>query len=170
MQFKNLVLAVSFMGFVCLAQHKGHAEEVRLYVKEGEMAALSDEIVKKLAKQKFQGIVAVTRGGLAPAGYLAQRLKIRKIEALGLSSYDDGSTQQKVLTVEKPLQLDNQGEGWLIVDDIADTGKTFEYIRTLFPKAHRVAYFVKAKGKEFTDSYAQEVHEDTWVVFPWEVD
>ncbi|WP_085783549.1 xanthine phosphoribosyltransferase [Candidatus Nucleicultrix amoebiphila] len=183
MQLKNLLITLSLLSMLNVSSNYLHAscqvletneeslpQSKKLYIKGKQLAALSDVLKEKLAQQSFKGIVAVTRGGLVPAGYLAHRLGIRTIETLGLSSYDDQSKQQKVLKVEKPLDLQDGGEGWLIVDDISDTGKTFEYIQNLFPKAHRLAYIVKPQGEKFVNVYAMDVAQDTWVVFPWEID
>ena len=36
----------------------------------------------------WQGVVAITRGGLVPAAIVARELEIRVIETVGVSSYD----------------------------------------------------------------------------------
>lgn len=32
--------------------------------------------------------------------------------------------------------VDHDGEGWLLVDDLVDTGKTARAVRKMLPKAH----------------------------------
>jgi len=70
----------------------------------------------------FKGIIAVTRGGLVPAAVVARELEIRLIETACISSYD-GKEQGK-LDVIKAAPEAGDGEGWLIVDDLVDTGET----------------------------------------------
>ena len=69
----------------------------------------------------FEGIVAVTRGGLVPAAIVARELEIRLIETACISSYH-GSEQGR-LDVLKGAPSAGSGKGWLIVDDLVDTGR-----------------------------------------------
>ena len=73
-----------------------------------------------MALQPFAGIVAVTRGGLVPAAVVARELDIRLIDSLCIASYDD--RRQGELEILKAPQGD--GAGWLVVDDLVDTGGT----------------------------------------------
>jgi xanthine phosphoribosyltransferase len=117
--------------------------------------------------REWRGILLITRGGLDPASFLAQELKIHRIDTLCIKSYT-GTAIEKELTVIKAPELENDGEGWLIVDDLADTGRTFEVARKLYPKACFVALYVKPQGKATVDFYVHEVAQDIWIKFPWE--
>ena len=75
----------------------------------------------------WKGMIAVTRGGLVPAAIVARELEIRLIDTFCVASYE-GETQGKT-KVLKGVELENGGEGWLIVDDLVDTGATFRVIR-----------------------------------------
>ena len=75
----------------------------------------------------FKGIVAVTRGGLVPAAIVARELEIRLIETACISSYDH--KDQGHLNVLKNAPEAGDGEGWLIVDDLVDTGETAKALR-----------------------------------------
>lgn len=70
----------------------------------------------------FTGIVAVTRGGLVPAAIVARELEIRHIETACLASYH-AQDRGEVEIIKAP---DNAGDGtgWLIIDDLVDTGET----------------------------------------------
>ena len=76
-------------------------------------------------KGPWQGIVAVTRGGLVPAAIIARELDIRLIDTVCISSYDHQN--QREARVLKGFEGD--GEGWLIIDDLVDTGKTAAVLR-----------------------------------------
>ena len=74
----------------------------------------------------WKGMVAVTRGGLAPAAIVARALDIRLIETVCVIGYepDDYNPQQanEVTIIKAPARVDD-GEGWLVVDDLVDTGR-----------------------------------------------
>jgi xanthine phosphoribosyltransferase len=119
----------------------------------------------------WKGMVAVTRGGLAPAAIVARALDIRLIETVCVIGYqpDDYNPQQaNETTVIKPPADVGYGEGWLVVDDLADTGRTAEVLRQLMPKAHFAVIYAKPLGRPLVDTYVTEVSQDTWIYFPWE--
>ena len=117
-----------------------------------------------LDKGPFKGIVAVTRGGLVPAGILAREMDIHLIDTLCLSSYN--WKEQGKLKVLKHVEGD--GEGWLIVDDLVDTGGTAKVIREMLPKAYFATVYAKPKGRPLVDTCITEVSQDTWILFPWD--
>ena len=61
----------------------------------------------------WEGVVAITRGGLVPAAIVARELEIRVIETVGVASYD--YMDQGEPRVVKTPATDKGGEGWLIV-------------------------------------------------------
>lgn len=111
-------------------------------------------------------IVAVTRGGLVPATVLARLLDIKHIHTFCISSYD-GNDQQGRAALHKIHQ--DASENILVVDDLVDTGKTFQEIREFIPNAHYTAVYLKPAGRAQINSWAQEVPQDQWLVFPWEI-
>ena len=68
----------------------------------------------------------------------------------------------------------DKGEKILIIDDINDTGATFEYIKFNCVSNANVRYaaVINNKPSPFTvDYHGYEIDksvEDRWVVFPWE--
>jgi xanthine phosphoribosyltransferase len=119
----------------------------------------------------WKGMVAVTRGGLAPAAIVARALDVRLIETVCVIGYqpDDYNPQQaNQTTVIKPPAHVGDGEGWLVVDDLVDTGRTAEVLRKLMPKAHIATIYAKPLGRPLVDTYVTEVSQDTWIYFPWE--
>jgi len=114
----------------------------------------------------WQGIVAVTRGGLVPAAIVARELDIRLVDTVCIASYDDRKQGKPV--VLKPVKGD--GAGWLIVDDLVDTGRTARIVRDMLPKAHFATIYAKPAGRPLVDTYITEVSQDTWILFPWDLD
>lgn len=117
----------------------------------------------------WQGIIAITRGGLVPAAIISRELGIRKIDTISLVSYGEDEKQMDPRLI-KACQIEDGGAGWLVVDDLVDTGVTANVVRQMLPKAHITAIYAKPLGKTYVDSYMTEVSQDTWIVFPWEED
>ena len=109
-------------------------------------------------------IAAVTRGGMVPAAILAAELGVRRIETIAIASYDG----QRQGTPRILKACEDSGDGWLVVDDIVDTGKTAGIVRELFPEACFVTIYAKPDGAPFIDHCAAEIPQNMWVVFPWE--
>ncbi|NJB68852.1 xanthine phosphoribosyltransferase [Desulfobaculum xiamenense] len=114
----------------------------------------------------FEGIIAVTRGGLVPAAIIARELDIHHIDTICISSYD-WKEQGKVNIIKG---VEGTGKGWLIIDDLVDTGGTARIIRGLLPEAHFATIYAKPSGKPTVDTYITEVSQDTWVLFPWDAE
>ena len=114
----------------------------------------------------WQGIVAITRGGLVPASIIARELEIRLVDTICISSYD--FKQQGETKVLKTPETD--GEGWLLIDDLVDTGNTARIVRNLLPKAHFATVYAKPAGRPIVDTFITEVSQDTWILFPWDTE
>ncbi len=61
------------------------------------------------------------------------------------------------------------GIGVLIVDDLVDTGKTLEVVRSLYPRAHFATVYAKPAGRGQVDTFVTAVSQDTWIFFPWDM-
>jgi xanthine phosphoribosyltransferase len=117
-------------------------------------------------KGPFKGIVAIARGGLVPAAIVARELEIRLVESLSVASYDE--RQQGELTILNRLDA-GDGTGWLLVDDLVDTGRTATAVKALLPKAHLATIYAKPAGRPLVDTFITEVSQDTWISFPWDL-
>jgi len=114
----------------------------------------------------WKGIVAITRGGLVPAHIIARELDVRIIDTVCISSYDD--TSQRDAQILKKIEGD--GAGWLVVDDLVDTGATGRIVREMLPKAHFATVYAKPSGRKVVDTFVTEVSQDTWILFPWDTE
>ncbi len=114
----------------------------------------------------WKGIYAITRGGLVPAAIIARELEIRLIDTVCVSSYD--WQRQGGASLLKPVAGD--GEGWLLVDDLVDTGRTAKLVRDKLPKAHFATVYAKPEGRPLVDTFITEVSQDTWILFPWDAE
>ncbi len=116
----------------------------------------------------WKGIVAITRGGLIPAAIVARELDCRLIECTSIITYDEEVKGEPV--VAKAPVAAGDGEGWLVLDDLVDTGTTLKVVRKLLPKAHFATVYAKPAGKPLVDTFVTEVSQDTWILFPWDTE
>jgi len=116
----------------------------------------------------FKGLVAITRGGLVPAAIIARELNLRLIDTICCSTYDRMERGARVEMLKHTQAEQDAGAGWLIVDDLVDTGVTAKAVRALLPRAHFATVYAKPAGRPTVDSYITEVSQDTWILFPWD--
>ena len=126
----------------------------------------------------FKGIVAITRGGLVPAAIIARELDVRLIDTVCITSYSEEDRAGGTAGVHQAGELKllkgdggkiwGDGKGWLIIDDLVDTGRTAKYVRELMPKAHFATVYAKPAGRPLVDTFVTEVSQDTWIFFPWD--
>ena len=117
----------------------------------------------------WKAIVAITRGGMAPAMIIARELDVRVVDTISVKSYDNqDQTEATVLKAPDP-EICGDGEGILIIDDLVDSGKTLELVRSLYPKAHFATVYAKPKGRPMVHTFITEVSQDTWIFFPWDM-
>jgi xanthine phosphoribosyltransferase len=117
----------------------------------------------------WKAVVAITRGGMAPAMIVARELDIRTVDTISVKSYSHQDQGEAVVLKAPDHDVVGDGEGVLIIDDLVDTGKTLDVVRKLMPKAHFATVYAKPKGKPMVHSYITEVSQDTWIFFPWDM-
>jgi xanthine phosphoribosyltransferase len=114
----------------------------------------------------WTGVVAIARGGLVPAVIVARELNLRLIDTVCVVSYEH-QTQNEVQVLKAPP---GDGAGWVVVDDLVDTGATARVVRELLPRAHMATVYAKPAGRPLIDTYVTEVSQDTWIHFPWDTE
>lgn len=118
--------------------------------------------------QDWRGVLGVARGGMAPASIIVRELGIRNVELIQANSYHY-SEQKDGVEIQAAPHSEDGGKGWLIVDDLSDTGGTFRALREIYPKACFVCPYVKPSGKVHTDHFIRETGQDVWIHFPWDI-
>ncbi|MGR3541391.1 MAG: xanthine phosphoribosyltransferase [Hasllibacter sp.] len=117
----------------------------------------------------WKAIVAITRGGMAPAMIVARELDVRTVDTISVKSYAHQDQHQAEVLKKPDDEVMGDGTGVLIVDDLVDTGKTLELVRSLYPKAHFACVYAKPEGAKQTDDFITSVSQDTWIFFPWDM-
>jgi xanthine phosphoribosyltransferase len=130
--------------------------------------ALAKMVEERGWLEDCKGVIAVARGGLIPAGLFCNATGIKTVECICLSSYN--AKNQSDIEVVKGLEIADGGKGWIIVDDLVDTGNSFAFLKMALPNAHRVCLYAKPQGAPNTEIYVREIAQDCWLHFPWELD
>ena len=102
-----------------------------------------------------------------PAAVIARELEIHRIETICISSYawKDRKGEAQILK-----GFDGDGDGWLLIDDLVDTGRTAQIAKEMVPKAHFATIYAKPAGRPLVDTFITEVSQDTWILFPWDTE
>jgi len=124
-------------------------------------------------KGPWKGIIAITRGGLVPAALVARELDIRLVDTVCVTSYDAGeagaaaNVQGEVKVLKS---APGEGEGFLLIDDLVDTGRTARVVRELLPRAYFATLYAKPAGRPVIDVCIKEFKQDKWIHFPWDIE
>jgi xanthine phosphoribosyltransferase len=121
----------------------------------------------------WKGIIAITRGGLVPAALIARELEIRLIDTVCVVSYGaaaSGQAERAQGELRWLKGVEGDGDGWLLIDDLVDTGKTARAVRERLPKAHFATIYAKPLGRPIVDTFVREFRQEEWIYFPWDID
>lgn len=126
-------------------------------------------VSKKLNKLNIQIIVAISRGGLV-AGRLFSDFLNKPVSEIAIYSYQNLKQEKETKITETPSRS-FKNETLLIVDDVADSGKTFkiavEYFKTLgVKKIYTLAVYYKSKTQFMPDFVGRKI--DAWIIYPYE--
>ncbi len=120
---------------------------------------------------KFDILISINRGGAVLSRILSDLLGDIPILAFAMKSYT-GIDQRSELRLTQPLSDDLAGQSVLIVDEICDTGATFqkavEYVQTFHPQSIETACLYVKPHSTFHPRYTV-VSTPKWVVFPYDV-
>ncbi len=121
----------------------------------------------------WKGIVAITRGGLVPAALVARELEIRLIDTVCVVSYgasEEGYAEKRQGELRWVKRIEGDGDGWLLIDDLVDTGRTAKAVREMLPRAHFATLYAKPLGRSIVDTFVKEFKQEKWIYFPWDID
>ena len=143
----------------------------KLYFTNIQMRNALLQIEDKLVHDMFipDIILGVNRGGLIPGVYLSHRLN-RPHEVLDVRLRDH-TAESNFDNLHRAVTL---GKKILIMDDINDTGATFQHIadNCIYDSRIRYAAVINNRPSPFEVNYwGYEIDKsvnDQWVVFTWE--
>ena len=116
-------------------------------------------------------VIAIARGGLIPAGALAYATGIKASGTLNVEFYSDIEETLPDPVVLEPLLDTNAiiGKRLLVVDDVADSGRTLELVLELLGRhtdqVRSAVLYTKPRTIVQPDYSWQQT--DLWINFPW---
>jgi len=135
-------------------------------------------IVQSDIKEKYKDIdiiACIGTGGMVP-GVIISKILNKPIINLGVKSYAINNTQTyNAEWYQKFVFRKSKHHNVLVVDDINDSGYTLitvnSYLMSLFYTETHVKFLTVYMKPHtiFNCDYLQEVENDTWIKFPWEV-
>lgn len=141
----------------------------KMYISWQEFHNDAKGLAEKIkAENHFNKIVAISRGGLIPAGVVAYNMEINNCETVNMVTYDSSGMRLDDADIELSAKISEIDENTVFIDDLSDSGRTFQILRQLFPKAKFASVYAKPNGKKATDIYYKDVSDD-WIVFPWDL-
>ena len=148
------------------------AETKKTFFTTGQMRNALIQIEDQMVHSNWMPsiILGINRGGCIPGVYLSHRIK-KPHEVLDIRLRDHKS-KPNLAVLEKAFAFQNK---ILIIDDINDTGDTFNYIIENFGKQEDRIKFAalihNQPSKVKLDYQGYEINKDehpAWIVFPWE--
>ncbi len=170
---ENLLLSArEWIQFFNFEKQRRRYEALKFHDLKEHARKMAKEIIKKYGKP--DAIIYIERGGMVIGRLLSDFLTVKQVYSIKASYYTDDGVPMPSVNIGK-FEYELRGnEGYvLLVDDIADTGKTIEAVlsqlRDKIEKRIIVATVVyKPQSVIKPDVYAYTVPNDTWVVFDYE--
>lgn len=141
-----------------------------------QIHAMVAQLAGPLRERQFDAMLAVTRGGLVPAGLLAYYLDTRNILVAAVQFYTGIGTRAAAPTfLQFPPDPFLQHKTILIVDDIWDSGKTINAVQQRVVAAGGTPITAVLHYKPTASLFPQQPDHyveatDAWIVYPWEQD
>lgn len=126
----------------------------------------------KLQNLEVDRIVSICRGGDIVSRIFSDLLGTLPISHITLTSYYDMKKQNVPVITEEP-QKDLKNQKILIIDEVSDTGATFEITERYFKEKRSVkniytlSPYIKPKTKYIPNFYEKKI--DAWIVFPYDL-
>lgn len=118
-------------------------------------------------------IVGVARGGLIPAGAVGYAVGIKAMGAINVEFYTDiGQTLPEPMILNPQLDTESlRGKRVLVVDDVADSGKTLDLVVNLLEEtAEEVkSMVIYTKPTTIFEPDFSWRKTDLWINFAWSV-
>ncbi len=116
-------------------------------------------------------IIGILRGGLEVTRTLSDLLEIKQVSTIGVGFYKGINETLKKPQLTQELIYDVKNKHVLLVDDVADTGKSMafalKYMETKKASTIRTATIHHKPHSIFKPNFFVE-ETSNWIVYPWE--
>jgi len=138
-----------------------------------EIYAMLVNLADRIKKDRFKPdvIVGVSRGGWPPARVLSDLLENPELANVKVEFYVGVNETKKEPVITQPISVPVKNKKVLVVDDVADTGRSLLLVRQHLlengAKEVKVAtIYYKPWSKIIPDYYERKTN--CWIIFPWE--
>jgi uncharacterized protein len=128
---------------------------------------------QKILAQNYRPdiVIGIARGGLIPARILADLLETSEFATIPIEFYIDINQTKSEPTLKQPLTTIVAHKKALVVDDIADSGKSLKLAKTHLQdqgasEIKTATLYQKPQSTTTPDFYEKQT--TNWVVFPWD--
>jgi uncharacterized protein len=138
-----------------------------------DLGTAVDDLAEKIRADGFNpdAVLALARGGLTCAGALAYALGVKNMATLNVEFYTgvDERLDEPLLLPPVPDLTLLRAERLLVVDDVADTGRTLalarEFCAQQGPEVRTAVLYEKPQSVVRCDFVWRRT--DRWINFPW---
>ncbi len=120
---------------------------------------------------KPDAIVAIARGGYVPSRTLCDFLMVDRLYSVQVRHWGETGQKSQKAKLWHPLSADLKGKNVLIVDDLADTGESFDValaeVKKHAPKSVKTCALFVLENSKFVPDYFVAMRPWKWFVFPW---
>lgn len=132
---------------------------------------MCNKLVDRCISYKPDWIIGISRGGLVPARLLSDILDISQVSIIRIEFYKTIAETSGFPKITQPLQVDVKGKKVLLVDDVADTGRSLAVAKDHVKRAGAAEVKIaslhyKPKSLIKPDFYVEETEK--WIIYPWE--
>ena len=133
----------------------------------------TDDLARSIVDSGFKPeiIIAVARGGMLLAGSLTYALGVKLTDAINVEFYTDVNETLPDPVLLAPLLDTNaiEGKQLLVVDDVADSGRTLQLVVDLLKRwgADVRSAVLYGKPRSIVEPDYVWKKTDDWIVFPW---
>tara|TARA_A100001011_G_scaffold160806_1_gene169200 strand:- start:2259 stop:2711 length:453 start_codon:yes stop_codon:yes gene_type:complete len=149
-------------------------KQKKTYFTNKEMEKALLEIKEQIKKSSWipDIILSVNRGGCVPGVYLSHMINVpHKVVDVQLR---DNESEPNLMVLDSCI---NSFSNILIIDDINDTGATFNFIRNRIDEQDLSIFFavlidnISSNFKvDFRGKLINKSEDPSWIIFPWEKD
>ena len=130
-------------------------------------------LASKIRKANFKPdvIVGISRGGWPPARIMSDLLENPELANVKAEFYLDVAKTKSEPVITQPVSVSVHGKKILIVDDVADTGKSLRLVRSHIKEQGATdvkiaTIYYKPWSVVTPDWYERKTSH--WIIFPWE--
>ena len=146
--------------------------EKKSYFTIDDMKTALSKIISQMESSNFtpEIIFSINRGGCIPGVYLSPRINVQH-KVIDIQLRDD-LNRPNIKSLTNIISVYNN---ILIIDDINDTGSTFNFLRKSLKNYNRNFYYasiIENKTSSFKVNFFGKIIDKSvdpkWIVFPWE--